>query len=63
MSLEPSRATKEALGGPGTAFWRLQGNGIAVGRRNVRGLSELNLDEVCMLFHTLGTPASRGRRI
>ena len=27
-SLEPSKATKEALGGSRTAFWRSKGNGM-----------------------------------
>ena len=37
--------------------------GCAEGRRDARGPSELNLDEVWSRFHTPCTPASRGRRI
>ena len=62
-ALEPSKATKEALGGSRTAFWRPKGDGvcgICGGRRDVRGPSELNLDEVLPAFHTLRTPVKQG---
>ena len=59
-------AKKEARGGSGTAFWRAPGQkpgSDCIARRDVRGSCALQIADFWPGSHTLGSPASRGRRI